>query len=144
MNCLLIEMGEMACYQERCPQCGRIPPGRKAPGKKSKPPAVFKKLVGRKLSGKKSVKTNGSIDLKTDTVTNQNAKSYVTNQNGKSYVTNQNGKSYITNQDGKSYVTNYDWKSYIPKQTQQFSHNGDKYFPKAVPSRWQIKEDSMV
>ena len=34
MNCLLIEMGEMACYQERCPQCGKIPPGGKAlPGK---------------------------------------------------------------------------------------------------------------
>lgn len=22
-------MGEMACYQERCPQCGRVPPGNK-------------------------------------------------------------------------------------------------------------------
>ena len=29
LNCILIEMGEMACYQERCPQCGRIPPGRR-------------------------------------------------------------------------------------------------------------------
>ena len=122
MNCLLIEMGEMACYQERCPQCGRIPPGRKAPpGKKPKPPAVFKKLVGRKLSGKKSVKSNGSVDMKTDKVTNQNAKSYVPIQ--------QNGKSYVTNKNGKSYVTN---------------HNGDRYFPKAVPSRWQIQEDSIV
>ena len=53
--------------------------------------------------------------MKTDTVPNQNGKSYVTNQNGKSYVTNQNAKSY-----------------------------GDKYFPKAVPSRWQMQEDSMV
>ena len=51
MNCLLIEMGEMACYQERCPQCGRIPPGRKAPPrKKPKPPAVFKKLVTPKAT----------------------------------------------------------------------------------------------
>ena len=125
MNCLLIEMGEMACYQERCPQCGRIPPGRKAPpGKKSKPPAVFKKLVGRKLSGKKSVKTNGSVDMKTDMVTNQNGKSYVTHQNDKSYVTNQNGKSDVTKQNAKSY--------------------GNKYFPKAVPSRRQMQEDSMV
>merc|ERR1719186_422355 len=69
MNCLLIEMGEMACYQERCQECGRIPPGRKAlPGKKAKPPDVFKKLVGRKLSAKKSVITNG--DLKDYTRTN--------------------------------------------------------------------------
>ena len=73
--------------------------------------------------------------MKTDTVTSQNGKSYVANQNRKSYVTNQNGKSYVTNQNGKSY---------IPKQAQQFPHNGDKYFPKAVPSRWQIQEDSMV
>jgi hypothetical protein len=28
LNCRLIEMGEMACYQERCPQCGKVPPGR--------------------------------------------------------------------------------------------------------------------
>ena len=58
MNCLLIEMGEMACYQERCPQCGRIPPGRKAlPGKK------FKTMVGRTLSanknGKNTISGNG-------------------------------------------------------------------------------------
>ena len=78
---------------------------------------MFKKLVGRKLSGKKSVKTNGSVDLKTDIVTNQNDKSYVTKQNGKSYV---------------------------PKQTQQFPHNGDPFSPKAVPRRWQIQEDSIV
>ena len=120
MNCLLIEMGEMACYQERCPQCGRIPPGRKAPPGKKPKPAVFKKLVGRKLSGKKSVKTNGSLDMKTDKVTNQNGNYIPIQQNGKSYVTNKNGKSYVTN------------------------HNGDRYFPKAVPSRWQIQEDSIV
>ena len=47
LNCRLIEMGEMACYQERCPQCGRIPPDRKdQSGKKIKQP-VLKKLVGR-------------------------------------------------------------------------------------------------
>lgn len=28
LNCRLIEMGSMACYQELCPQCGRPPPGR--------------------------------------------------------------------------------------------------------------------
>lgn len=27
-NCLFIEMGEMACYQETCPDCGRVPPSR--------------------------------------------------------------------------------------------------------------------
>ena len=93
MNCLLIEMGEMACYQERCPQCGRVPPGRKAaPGKKPKPPAVFKKLVGRKLSGKKSVKTNGLAGIKSETITNQNGNSYVTRQTTQM---NQNGENYF-------------------------------------------------
>ncbi len=29
LNCRLIEMGEMACYQDRCPQCGQVPPGKK-------------------------------------------------------------------------------------------------------------------
>jgi hypothetical protein len=29
LNCRLIEMGEMACYTERCPQCGNVPPCRK-------------------------------------------------------------------------------------------------------------------
>ena len=29
MNCLLIEMGEMACYQEKCPQCDKVPPCKK-------------------------------------------------------------------------------------------------------------------
>ena len=28
LNCRLIEMGEMACYEDRCPQCGKMPPGR--------------------------------------------------------------------------------------------------------------------
>ena len=64
MNCLLIEMGEMACYTERCQECGRIPPGRKAfPCKKVKPPEMLKKLVGRRLSGKKSVKVNELVNL---------------------------------------------------------------------------------
>ena len=63
MNCLLIEMGEMACYQERCQECGRIPPGRKAlPGKKEKPPDAFKKLVGRTLSDKKYATPNGNLE----------------------------------------------------------------------------------
>ena len=53
MNCILIEMGEMACYTERCPDCGRIPPGRK----KQKPPDLLRKLVGRTLSTKKPTKT---------------------------------------------------------------------------------------
>jgi len=26
LHCQLIEMGEMACYQDFCPHCGRIPP----------------------------------------------------------------------------------------------------------------------
>jgi len=29
LHCQLIEMGEMACYQEFCPHCGRVPPNRK-------------------------------------------------------------------------------------------------------------------
>jgi hypothetical protein len=29
LNCRLIEMGEMACYTERCPQCNNVPPCRK-------------------------------------------------------------------------------------------------------------------
>lgn len=28
-HCNMITMGEMACYQEFCPECGRIPPNRK-------------------------------------------------------------------------------------------------------------------
>ena len=86
MNCLLIEMGEMACYQERCQECGRIPPGRKAlPGKKAKPPDVFKKLVGRKLAAKKSATANG--DLETHIRTNQLA--FTMDHNGTSYPTEQ-------------------------------------------------------
>eukprot|EP00096_Caligus_rogercresseyi_P004758 TRINITY_DN19209_c0_g1_i1.p1 TRINITY_DN19209_c0_g1~~TRINITY_DN19209_c0_g1_i1.p1 ORF type:complete len:165 (-),score=10.59 TRINITY_DN19209_c0_g1_i1:705-1199(-) len=29
LNCRLIEMGEMACYEETCPQCGQVPPSKK-------------------------------------------------------------------------------------------------------------------
>ena len=51
MNCLLIEMGEMACYQERCPQCGRIPPGGKAlPGKTAKEDRTVK-TQKKKMTG---------------------------------------------------------------------------------------------
>ena len=28
LNCRLIEMGEMACYADTCPQCHRAPPGK--------------------------------------------------------------------------------------------------------------------
>ena len=31
----LLEMGEMVCYTERCPDCGRVPPGRR----QQRPPA---------------------------------------------------------------------------------------------------------
>ena len=47
MNCVLIEMGEMVCYTEKCPDCGRIPPGRR-----KKPKERFKRF--RRLSAKKS------------------------------------------------------------------------------------------
>ena len=30
LNCRLIEMGEMACYADTCPQCHRAPPGQVA------------------------------------------------------------------------------------------------------------------
>ena len=42
LNCILIEMGEMACYQDRCPQCGRVPPNRSA-AKTSSRRQYFKK-----------------------------------------------------------------------------------------------------
>ena len=64
MNCVLIEMGEMVCYtgqymdervsitdllyfSEKCPDCGRIPPGRR-----KKPKERFKRF--RKLSTRKN------------------------------------------------------------------------------------------
>ena len=67
MNCLLIEMGEMACYQERCPDCGRIPPGRK----KVKPPDLFKKLVGKRLSTRKPSKSTAMMVMEAGIRTNQ-------------------------------------------------------------------------
>ena len=67
MNCLLIEMGEMACYQERCPDCGRIPPGRK----KAKPPDLFKKLVGKRLSTRKPSKSRAMMMMEAGIRTNQ-------------------------------------------------------------------------
>ena len=80
MNCLLIEMGEMACYQERCPECGRIPPGRKAlPGKK------FKTLVGRTLSAKKADQPNGH--LRTNQPPFQNT--FPLPHNGQGYIATQ-------------------------------------------------------
>ena len=78
MNCVLIEMGEMVCYTgqrpikresllkcfvtpEKCPDCGRIPPGRR-----KKPKERFKRF--RKLSVRKNgqklreaLKTNKTI-----------------------------------------------------------------------------------
>ena len=67
MNCLLIEMGEMACYQERCPDCGRIPPGRK----KAKPPDLFQKLVGKRLSTRKPTKSTAPMVMEAGIRTNQ-------------------------------------------------------------------------
>ena len=53
LNCILIEMGEMACYQERCPQCGRIPPGRRI-----QPPAETR-LKKNRLTSKESIVQQG-------------------------------------------------------------------------------------
>ena len=104
LNCILIEMGEMACYQERCPQCGRIPPGRKIPpSKKSKPPAVFKKLVGRKLSGKKSVKSG---DIKSDIITTQNGKTYVATKQGAKLSQNSHNGERQGGQHGRWQINN--------------------------------------
>jgi hypothetical protein len=130
MNCLLIEMGEMACYQERCPQCGRIPPGRKAlPGKKAKPPDVFKKLVSRKLSSKKSVKTNGSVDMETNTRNNQL-------EFPNSFPLPQNGHRYVPPLE----------QQLQQHSEQHFTKHDKKYSLKADPvsKRRQLQEDSMV
>ena len=37
LNCRLIEMGEMACYAETCPQCHRAPPGTSSQGEPGDP-----------------------------------------------------------------------------------------------------------
>ena len=91
MNCLLIEMGEMACYQERCPDCGRIPPGRK----KAKPPDLFQKLVGKRLSTKKPSKSTAVMVMGAGIRTNQLALSDIFQQpvqNGQGFTNN-----YIVN-----------------------------------------------
>ena len=36
LHCKFIEMGEMACYEETCPQCGRVPSCRKKEADKYK------------------------------------------------------------------------------------------------------------
>ena len=36
LHCKFIEMGEMACYEETCPQCGRVPSCRKKEAEKYK------------------------------------------------------------------------------------------------------------
>ena len=96
MNCILIEMGEMACYQERCPECGRIPPGRK----KAKPPDLFKKLVGRKLSTKKPTKSTATMVMEAGTKTSQLAfpESLPQLQNGQGYP-RQSSELYSTKYD---------------------------------------------
>ena len=96
MNCLLIEMGEMACYQERCPECGRIPPGRK----KAKPPDLFKKLVGRRLSTKKPSKSTAAMVMEAGTRTNQLAfpDSFPPLQNGHGYA-RQSSDQHFAKQD---------------------------------------------
>ena len=119
MNCLLIEMGEMACYQERCPQCGRIPPGRKAvPGKK------FKTLVGRTLSAKKADQPNGSVDnegyLRTNQPTFQNT-----------FPLPQNGRGHIATQLQNTSEIN-------------LLNHDQKYNFKAVHGYRQLQDDSIV
>ena len=56
MNCLLIGMGEMACYQERCPHCGRIPPDRKDVSTKKIQPAEVLKKISWKSFGEKLIR----------------------------------------------------------------------------------------
>ena len=56
MNCLLIGMGEMACYQERCPHCGRIPPDRKDLSTKKIQPAEVLKKFSWKSFGEKPIR----------------------------------------------------------------------------------------
>ena len=49
-NCNLIEMGSMACYQEFCPECGKIPPNRDVELEfvKPKPPVSRSSSVEKK------------------------------------------------------------------------------------------------
>ena len=46
MNCVLIEMGEMVCYSERCPDCGRWEAGQ-AGGDCNSNPAEFRPVERR-------------------------------------------------------------------------------------------------
>jgi hypothetical protein len=119
MNCLLIEMGEMACYQERCPECGRIPPGRKAvPGKK------FKTFVGRTLSAKNAGTPNGSVGMEGHLRTNQPPF-----KNNFSHP--QNGRGHFATQINHSSEVN------VP--------NGDKNIHyNALHGSRQLQEDSMA
>ena len=48
LNCKLIEMGEMACYQGICPQCGREPPGKQAYRPRPQKPKTNSCLFPRK------------------------------------------------------------------------------------------------
>ena len=65
-------MGEMACYQERCPQCGRIPPGRKVlPDKKVKPPDILNKLAVRTLPSQISNTNSGQVNTEVTARTNK-------------------------------------------------------------------------
>ena len=116
MNCVLIEMGEMACYQERCPECGRIPPGRK----KAKPPDLFKKLVGRKLSTKKPTKSTAMMVMEAGTKTSQLAfpESVPQLKNGQGHP----------RQSSEQYFTKHD---------KRYNENGGQCFR-------QLQEDSMV
>ena len=66
MNCLLIEMGEMACYQARCPQCNRIPPGRKIPSPEEQELArKYSIKLGRKYSLDIVKRNGGDQELNT-------------------------------------------------------------------------------
>ena len=60
MNCLLIEMGEMACYTARCPECGRLPPGtaRTAPAAATVRPAPPGRPARQHRANKKTVNFN--------------------------------------------------------------------------------------
>ena len=118
MNCLLIEMGEMACYQERCPDCGRIPPGRK----KAKPPDLFKKLVGKRLSTRKPSKSTAMMMMEAGIRTNQLVHipdSLPQLQNGQGYPRQSQGYSRQSSNE-KTFKVNGEHGS-VPRHLQQDS-----------------------
>merc|ERR1712240_786821 len=84
----------MACYQERCPDCGRIPPGRK----KAKPPDLFKKLVGKRLSTRKPSKSTAMMVMEAGIRTNQLAFPDSLPQSGQGY-SRQSSKLMESNSD---------------------------------------------